>query len=80
MSEHSQESEASARARLAEYDAETQRIRPPDNRCLAWKPHEGAPLYTPAEALRLFREKRSAALTRTTMTDEQRAEFVGDAK
>lgn len=68
------------RARLREYEEEEQRIRPPDNRCLPWAPHEGPPHTLPGEALRLFREKRSEALLRTVMTDEQRDNFVGDAK
>lgn len=75
-----QEPEDSARRRLAEYDAETQRIRPPDHRCLSWRAHEGEPHMTPEKALRLYREKRSDALSRTVMTDEQRMNFVGDAK
>ena len=48
--------------------------------CLSWEPHEGPPHMTPTEALRLYHEKRSNALARTVMTDEQRAEFVGDSK
>jgi len=47
---------------------------------LPWEPHEGPPHMTPDEALRLYREKRSEALSRTVMTEEQRANFVGDAK
>jgi hypothetical protein len=52
----------------------------PPTLSLPWKPHEGAPHMTPSEALRLYHEKRSDALCRTVMTDEQRANFVGDAK
>lgn len=47
---------------------------------LPWKPHEGEPHMTPEKALRLYREKRSEALSRTVMTEEQRAEFVGDSR
>lgn len=83
MNEHMLESESDVRRRLAEYDAETQRILPPGdftNRSLPWVPHEGEPINTPQRALELYYEKRSGALARTVMTDEQRANFVGDAK
>lgn len=49
-----------------------------------WKPHEGPPICTPAKALELYRASLAArgsnALCRTILTDEQREEFVGDAK
>jgi len=48
--------------------------------CLPWSPHEGPPNMTPEVALRLFRENRSDVLSRTVMTDEQRENFVGDAR
>lgn len=80
MNEHVQISEDNVRRKLREYEEAEQRIRAPDNRALPWSPHEGLPIMTPDRALELYREKRSEALSRTVMTDEQRAEFVGDSK
>jgi hypothetical protein len=73
-------SEVEARRKLQEFEDAEQRIRPPDNRALPWRPHEGPPHTTPEIALALYRQKRSDALARNVMTDEQCAAFVGDAK
>lgn len=48
-------------------------------RSLPWRPHEGPPIWTPEKALEAF-HKREGALSRTVMTEEQRAEYVGDGK
>jgi hypothetical protein len=47
---------------------------------LPWRPHEGPPNWTPEAALAAYRAKRSDALARTVMTEEQRADYVGDGK
>lgn len=83
-SEHALEPESEVRRRLQEYEDEGQRIITPHAHAPKWWPHEGPPINTPERALRLYREaleaRGSNALTRTVMTDEQRAEFIGDSK
>ena len=68
---------------IAEYEAEEQRIITYDLKSLPWKPHEGPPLWTPKDAIEAYRASlalRASTLVSNEMTDEQRANFAGDAK
>ncbi len=66
-----------ARARLAVYEAADQAILDHKLPTLPWAPHVGPPTMTAAEALRMH---RSARLSRTVLTQEERDAFVGDAR
>lgn len=47
---------------------------------LPWSPHEGEPHMWPERALQLYRDHRSELLARGIMTEEQRANYIGDSK
>jgi len=71
-----------ANAKIAAFESEDQKI--PEKApvpTLPWHPHDGTPRWTQEQVMAWWGDRRArSAIARSEMNEEQRANYVGDAK